>query len=116
MEQSIRDRSADQNVAPAVEDMMSQLFELVNEKNELEKRQSELTYLRRQHHLEQEHADLEYSIRCLMLCPEANKTDSDKELEEQLIQRCVSVSIAIIRKSIREYEEHRPSGKEISLL
>ncbi|XP_072159257.1 uncharacterized protein [Bemisia tabaci] len=91
LEQSIRDRSADQNVAPAVEDMMSQLFELVNEKNELEKRQSELTYLRRQHHLEQEHADLEYSIRCLMLCPEANKTDSDKELEEQLIQRLVEV-------------------------
>lgn len=47
-------------------------------------------YRRRQHNLEEEYAELEYQIRCLMLCPESNKTDSDKTQEEQLIQRLVS--------------------------
>ena len=39
------------------------------------------------HHLEQEHAELEYQIRCLMLKPASNKTDSDKEKEEELIKK-----------------------------
>lgn len=44
-------------------------------------------YRRRQQRLEEEHADVEYQIRCLMLQPEANKTDSDKAREEELINR-----------------------------
>lgn len=39
------------------------------------------------HNLEKEHADLEYQIRCLMLRPESNKTDSDKVKEEELIKK-----------------------------
>lgn len=74
-----------------VEDLIMQLFELVNEKNELFRRQAELMYLRRQHRLEQEQADLEYEIRLLMAQPERNKTDSDKEKEEALIARMVEI-------------------------
>ncbi|XP_054087087.1 MICAL-like protein 1 isoform X2 [Zeugodacus cucurbitae] len=74
-----------------VEDLILQLFELVNEKNELFRRQAELMYLRRQHRLEQEQADLEYEIRVLMAQPERNKTDSDKAREETLIARLVEV-------------------------
>ncbi|XP_037918777.1 MICAL-like protein 1 isoform X2 [Hermetia illucens] len=74
-----------------VEDLIMQLFELVNEKNELFRRQAELMYLRRQHRLEQEQADLEYEIRVLMAQPERNKTDSDKAREEALIARLVEV-------------------------
>ncbi|XP_017474982.1 PREDICTED: COPII coat assembly protein sec16-like isoform X3 [Rhagoletis zephyria] len=74
-----------------VEDLILQLFELVNEKNELFRRQAELMYLRRQHRLEQEQADLEYEIRVLMAQPERNKTDSDKAREEALIARLVEV-------------------------
>ncbi|XP_055539670.1 MICAL-like protein 1 isoform X2 [Wyeomyia smithii] len=74
-----------------VEDLIMQLFELVNEKNELFRRQAELMYLRRQHRLEQEQADLEYEIRILMAQPERNKTDSDKEKEETLIARLVEI-------------------------
>ncbi|XP_031359089.1 MICAL-like protein 1 [Photinus pyralis] len=48
-------------------------------------------YLRRQQRLEEEYADLEYQIRCLMLQPEINKTDSDKAREEELITRLVEV-------------------------
>ncbi|XP_062554920.1 MICAL-like protein 1 isoform X2 [Armigeres subalbatus] len=74
-----------------VEDLIMQLFELVNEKNELFRRQAELMYLRRQHRLEQEQADLEYEIRLLMAQPERNKTDTDKEKEEALIARLVEI-------------------------
>ncbi|XP_037938439.1 calponin homology domain-containing protein DDB_G0272472-like isoform X2 [Teleopsis dalmanni] len=74
-----------------VEDLILQLFELVNEKNELFRRQAELMYLRRQHRLEQEQADLEYEIRVLMAQPECNKTDTDKAREEALIARLVEV-------------------------
>uniref|UniRef100_A0A182RX59 MICAL-like protein 1 n=1 Tax=Anopheles funestus TaxID=62324 RepID=A0A182RX59_ANOFN len=74
-----------------VEDLIMQLFELVNEKNELFRRQAELMYLRRMHRLEQEQADLEYEIRLLMAQPERNKTDSDKEKEEALITRLVEI-------------------------
>ncbi|KAL5278402.1 MICALL1.2 family protein [Megaselia abdita] len=74
-----------------VEDLILQLFELVNEKNELFRRQAELMYLRRQHRLEQEQADLEYEIRLLMAQPERNKTDSDKSREETMIARLVEV-------------------------
>lgn len=74
-----------------VEDLILQLFELVNEKNELFRRQAELMYLRRQHRLEQEQADIEHEIRVLMGQPERNKTDSDKAHEEVLIGRLVKI-------------------------
>lgn len=74
-----------------VEDLIMQLLDLVVEKNELFRRQAELMYLRRQHRLEQEQADLEYEIRVLMAQPECNKTDSDKAKEEAMIGRLVEV-------------------------
>ncbi|XP_053679929.1 MICAL-like protein 1 [Anopheles nili] len=80
-----------QSNSKEVEDLIMQLFELVNEKNELFRRQAELMYLRRMHRLEQEQADLEYEIRLLMAQPERNKTDSDKEKEEALIARLVEI-------------------------
>jgi MICAL-like protein 1 len=74
-----------------VDDLIMQLFEIVNEKNELFRRQAELMYLRRSHRLEQEQADLEYEIRKSMAQPERNKTDTDKTREENLIARLVEV-------------------------
>lgn len=74
-----------------IDDLMMQLFEIVNEKNELFRRQAELLNLRRQFRLEQEHADLEYKIRQSMAQPERNKTDSDKEREDALIARLIQV-------------------------
>lgn len=92
LEQTIREKcEQDSSMTPYVEELVLQLFELVNEKNELFRRQAELMYLRRQHNLEEEHAELEYQIRCLMLCPEHNKTDSDKAREEELIQRLIEI-------------------------
>lgn len=99
LEKMIRSRCEDEgNESPEsltgdndIDDLMMQLFEIVNEKNELFRRQAELLNLRRQFRLEQEQADLEYKIRQSMAQPERNKTDSDKEREDALIARLVQV-------------------------
>ncbi|XP_025831985.1 MICAL-like protein 1 [Agrilus planipennis] len=98
LEQIIREKCEGPNsdpegsMSPEVEELILQLFELVNEKNELFRKQAELMYLRRQQRLEEEYADLEYQIRCLMLKPEMNQTDSDKaKKEEELINRLLEV-------------------------
>ena len=44
------------------EDLIVQLFDLVNEKNELFRRQTELMYMKRDHRLEEEHADTEHQV------------------------------------------------------
>lgn len=81
-----------------------------------------LFFRRRQQHLEEEHSELEYQIRCLMARPEANKTDSDKELEEQLIQRLVEVverRDAIVQclemDRLREAEEDRSINTQLGI-
>ncbi|XP_034935559.1 MICAL-like protein 1 isoform X2 [Chelonus insularis] len=79
------------NLSMDADELVLELFALVNEKNELFRRQAELMLLKRQQRLEEEHADIEYQIRCLMCQPEATKTDFDKQREEALIQRLVEV-------------------------
>lgn len=74
-----------------VEDLILSLFDVVNEKNELFRKQAELMYMRRQHRLEQEQQELDQEIRALMSRPEQNKTDSDKAREEALIARLIEV-------------------------
>lgn len=130
LEKAIRDKfdqaanvNDETSMPPDVEDLVLQLFELVNEKNELFRRQAELMYLRRQQRLEEEHADLEYQIRCLMDVPEHTKTDSDKAREEELIQRLVEI---VERRNeiveclemdrIREAEEDRSIRSRLGML
>lgn len=79
------------SLGPEAEDLIVQLFELVNEKNELFRRQTELMYMKREHRLEEEHADIEHQIRVLMAKPDALRTDDDKKLEEKLIERLMAV-------------------------
>jgi MICAL-like protein 1 len=99
-----------------VDELIIQLFELVNEKNELFRRQAELMYLRREHRLEEEQADVEFEIRKLLSQPENNKTDHDKAREEALIQRLVEIVAlrdeivnCLDRDRLREFEEDKVS-------
>ena len=50
------------SLGPEAEDLIMQLFELVNEKNDLFRRQTELMYMKREHRLEEEHADIEHQV------------------------------------------------------
>ncbi|KAL6258432.1 hypothetical protein P5V15_010388 [Pogonomyrmex californicus] len=128
LEQLIRDkcesgpRTEDSSLGTDVEELVLELFALVNEKNELFRRQAELMLLRRQQRLEEEHAEVEYQIRCLMCQPEATKTDFDKQREEALIQRLVEIverrneiveCLEMDRR--REVEEDRSINKHMGL-
>ena len=79
------------SLGPEAEDLIIQLFDLVNEKNELFRRQTELIYMKKENRLEELHADLEYQIRVLMSKPECQRTDDDKASEEKLIAKLVEV-------------------------
>ncbi|XP_076659942.1 MICAL-like protein isoform X3 [Halictus rubicundus] len=97
LEQLIRNKcetepnNDDVSMRTDVEELVLELFALVNEKNELFRRQAELMLLRRQQRLEEEHVEVEYQIRCLMSRSESTKTDYDKQREEALIQRLVQI-------------------------
>ncbi|TRY63840.1 hypothetical protein TCAL_06865 [Tigriopus californicus] len=77
------------SLGPEVEDLIIQLFDLVNEKNDLFRRQTELIYMKRDHRLEEEHADIEHQIRLLMV--ETQKSDEDKAREDKLITRLMEI-------------------------
>ena len=79
------------SLGPEAEDLIIQLFDLVNEKNELFRRQTELIYMKKENRLEEQHADLEYQIRVLMAKPENLRTEEDRIREEKLIGRLVQV-------------------------
>ncbi len=50
------------SLGPEVEDLIIQLFDLVNEKNDLFRRQTELMYMKKDHRLEEEYADIEHKV------------------------------------------------------
>ncbi|XP_059057074.1 MICAL-like protein 1 isoform X2 [Achroia grisella] len=93
IEQMIRDKCDDSSSVPQeeVEDLVIQLCELVNEKNDLFRKQTELMYIRRQQRLEQEQADIEHEIRVIQSRPAVNRIDADKAREEQLVSRLVEI-------------------------
>jgi len=86
-----RENAERDSLGPEAEDLIIQLFDLVNEKNELFRRQTELIYMKKENRLEEVHADLEYQIRVLMAKPECQRTDDDKVAEEKLIAKLVEV-------------------------
>lgn len=95
IERMIRDKcegdEADTVPQEEVEDLVIQLCELVNEKNDLFRKQTELMYIRRQQRLEQEQADIEHEIRIIQSRPAVNRIDADKVREEQLVMRLVEI-------------------------
>ncbi|RVE43377.1 hypothetical protein evm_011962 [Chilo suppressalis] len=95
IEQMIRDKCEGDvpSIVPQeeVEDLVIQLCELVNEKNDLFRKQTELMYIRRQQRLEQEQADIEHEIRVLQSRPAVNRIDADKAREEHLVSRLVEI-------------------------
>jgi hypothetical protein len=79
------------SLGPEAEDLIIQLFDLVNEKNELFRRQTELIYMKKENRLEEQHADCEYQIRVMMSKPECQRTEDDKRKEDKLISKLVEI-------------------------
>ncbi|KAG8184867.1 hypothetical protein JTE90_016208 [Oedothorax gibbosus] len=81
----IRDKDKDEEASVEEEEYIMQLFELVNQKNALFRRQAELMYIKRSQRLEEQQSDIETKIRQLMMKPEEDKTNDDRSKEEELI-------------------------------
>ena len=90
-DKSDKDGENRDSLGPEAEDLIIQLFDLVNEKNELFRRQTELIYMKKDNRLEEQHADLEYQIRILMSKPDGLKTEEERGKEEKLIKKLVEV-------------------------
>jgi len=87
----IRDRDKDEEASVEEEEYIMQLFELVNQKNALFRRQAELMYIKRSQRLEEQQEELEKQIRQLMEKPESEKSEEDKTKEEELIYELTDI-------------------------
>ncbi|XP_063444854.1 MICAL-like protein 2 isoform X5 [Mytilus trossulus] len=123
LEDSIRKDLDELDITPMVQEeeddkMMVEWFELVNNKNELVRKEADLIYLSRAQELEGEQNEIDRQLRELLLKNEKYKTEKDKVEEEQLIQKLLDVvnQRNIIVDSIDEdrirYEEE---DKDIAL-
>ncbi|XP_063444852.1 MICAL-like protein 1 isoform X3 [Mytilus trossulus] len=121
-ELEIRGRQLEDSIRKVQEEeddkMMVEWFELVNNKNELVRKEADLIYLSRAQELEGEQNEIDRQLRELLLKNEKYKTEKDKVEEEQLIQKLLDVvnQRNIIVDSIDEdrirYEEE---DKDIAL-
>ncbi|XP_033629897.1 MICAL-like protein 1 isoform X2 [Asterias rubens] len=73
------------------EDLLIEWFALVNEKNQLVRREGELVAQAQMQDLELQQAEIEYELRCLMHKHEHQKTDADVVREEKLLEMLVEV-------------------------
>lgn len=89
----IRGRQLEDSIRKAKEEeddkMMVEWFDLVNNKNELVRKEADLIYLSRAQELEDEQLEIDNQLRSLMC--KADKTEEDTQEEEQLIQRKLDV-------------------------
>ncbi|XP_013146150.1 PREDICTED: EH domain-binding protein 1 isoform X2 [Papilio polytes] len=116
IEQMIRDKCDEAVAVPQeeIEDLVIQLCELVNEKNDLFRRQTELMYIRRQQRLEQEQADIEHEIRIIQSRPAVNRIDSDKAREEELVSRLVEM-VRLRDELVQQIEAERRRERQEDL-
>ncbi|CAH1273785.1 MICALL2 [Branchiostoma lanceolatum] len=96
------------------DELLSDWFSLVNEKNKLVRRETELVYITRQQSLEDQQANVEYELRCLMQIPEEKKTMGEKSREAKLLNELLeivsernSIVDSLDEDRIREEEEDR---------
>ena len=68
--------------------LMIEWFELVNQKNDMVRREADLMYRQKQQALEEQHEELEYELRILMQKPGMYK---------QLLRRLSSAVLAVLK-------------------
>ncbi|CAG2185741.1 JRAB [Mytilus edulis] len=98
--------------------MMVEWFELVNNKNELVRKEADLIYLSRAQELEGEQNEIDRQLRALLLKNEKYKTEKDKVEEEQLIQKLLDVvnqRNIIVESSKEDRIRYEEEDKDIAL-
>ncbi|XP_054723684.1 MICAL-like protein 1 isoform X2 [Uloborus diversus] len=87
----IRDRDKDEEPSVEEEEYIMQLFELVNQKNALFRRQAELMYIKRSQRLEEQQYEIDKQLRILMEKPDSEKTAEDRLREEELTMELIDI-------------------------
>ncbi|XP_029014373.1 MICAL-like protein 1 isoform X2 [Betta splendens] len=88
LEKNLRDKSCSQSEE---EQMLLEWFSLIHKRHVLVCRDTELVYLRKQQNLEEEQADVEYDLRCLLNKPESDWSPEDRIREQQLMDELVGI-------------------------
>lgn len=118
LEEAIRRADAVLAASERDDELLAKWLDMVNEKNRLVRRESELVYVCKQHSLEERQADIEWDLRQIMNKPECQKTDADKRLEEELLQEMITV-VQERNKLVESLDEDRlrqlEEDKEIEL-
>jgi hypothetical protein len=91
MDQEENDNVENENHSEQLEEMMIQLWGIVNEKNYILRRQTELEYLRRGHRLEEMQAELEFQLRVLMDTPVNQRQDDHADVEQMLLDQMLKL-------------------------
>nr|XP_033785451.1 MICAL-like protein 1 isoform X2 [Geotrypetes seraphini] len=73
------------------DNLLVEWFKLIHEKHMLVRRESELIYIFKQQNLEQQQADVEYELRCLLNKPDKDWSEDDREREQVLMQELVTI-------------------------
>lgn len=70
---------------------MVEWFQLINEKNELIRRENDLIYQSQEQELEEEQIQIDKELQALMQKPYEKKSKAEKRKEEELIQKKINV-------------------------
>jgi len=93
------------------DDYMITWFDLVTEKNKLLRRENELIYMSQEIEYHGYQKKIEFEIRLLMEKDESLKTQEDRDIEEQLLQKLVSY-VARRNKIVEKMEQDRVRERE----
>ncbi|XP_035704896.1 F-actin-monooxygenase MICAL3 isoform X2 [Folsomia candida] len=110
-----RSSAANGGVDEQVDEMMIQLWSIINEKNDILRRQTELEYLRRGHRLEEMQSELEFKLRILMDTAEDQKEPNQEDMEQALLQQLLK--LVDERNEVVEWlDYHRQQEREEELM
>jgi len=104
-------RLRDQLHGEPEDDYMITWFDLVTEKNKLLRRENELIYMSQEIEYHGYQKKIEFEIRLLMEKDESLKTQEDRDIEEQLLQKLVSY-VARRNKIVEKMEQDRVRERE----
>ncbi|ESP04067.1 hypothetical protein LOTGIDRAFT_156677 [Lottia gigantea] len=100
------------------DELMTEWFKLINEKNELVRQEADLIYINREQELEDEQDSIDSRLRYLMSILDEDKTVDEREEEEDLINKKLdvinkrsSIVDSIDEDRIRYEEEDRDIAK-----
>ncbi|KAK2180212.1 hypothetical protein NP493_453g02004 [Ridgeia piscesae] len=99
-------RSGTDDEMDTSEELMVQWFGLINQRNELVRKEADLMYRQKQQELEGIHEDVEYELRCLMDKPDHQKTETERKREAVLLQELLE-TVNMRNSIIDSMEEDR---------